>query len=34
MKNNTRLDNLIYLLAQPGYAFWDKYYEIILNGTS
>lgn len=34
MKNNTRLDNLIYLLAKPGYAFWDEYYEIILNGTS
>lgn len=34
MKNNTRLDNLIYLLAQPGYAFWDEYYEIILNGTT
>lgn len=34
MKNNTRLNNLIYLLAKPGYAFWDEYYEIILNGTS
>ncbi|KAE9526192.1 hypothetical protein AGLY_013823 [Aphis glycines] len=34
MKNNTRLNNLIYLLAKPGYAFWDEYYEIILNGTT
>lgn len=34
MKNNTRLNNLIYLLAQPEYAFWNEYYEIILNGTS
>jgi len=34
IKNNTRLNDIIYLLANPGYAFWDKYYEQILNGTT
>ncbi|XP_060854448.1 ectonucleotide pyrophosphatase/phosphodiesterase family member 5-like isoform X1 [Rhopalosiphum padi] len=34
MKNNTRLNNIIYLLANPGYAFWDEYYELILSRTT
>jgi len=34
MKNNTRLTDIIYLLAKPKYAFWDTYFEFILNGTS
>jgi len=34
MKNNTRLTDIIYLLAKPGYAFWETFYQIILNGTS
>lgn len=34
MKNNTRLKNIIYLLAKPEYAFWNKYFELILSGTS
>ncbi|XP_025204876.1 ectonucleotide pyrophosphatase/phosphodiesterase family member 5-like [Melanaphis sacchari] len=34
MKNNTRLNDIIYLLAKPKYAFWDEYYKDILNGTT
>ncbi|XP_022180021.1 ectonucleotide pyrophosphatase/phosphodiesterase family member 5-like isoform X2 [Myzus persicae] len=34
MKNNSRLTDIIYLLAKPEYAFWDIYYEYILNGTT
>ncbi|XP_008182049.1 ectonucleotide pyrophosphatase/phosphodiesterase family member 5 isoform X2 [Acyrthosiphon pisum] len=34
MKNNTRLTDIIYLLAKPQYAFWDTYFEFILNGTT
>ncbi|KAL5243488.1 hypothetical protein ACI65C_010898 [Semiaphis heraclei] len=34
MKNNTRLKNIIYLLAKPEYAFWNKYFELILSGTT
>jgi len=34
MKNNTRLTGIIYLLAKPEYAFWDTYFEYILNETS
>lgn len=34
MKNTARMDGLLYVLAKPGYAFWDDYYENLLNHTS
>ncbi|CAI6352086.1 unnamed protein product [Macrosiphum euphorbiae] len=34
MKNNTRLTDVIYLLAKPEYAFWATYFEYILNETT
>lgn len=34
LRNSPRLTGMIYLLAKPGYAFWDKYFESILSQTS
>jgi len=34
MKNNPRLNGIIYLLAKPSYAFWYSYFQKILNETS
>lgn len=34
MKNNPRLDGIIYLLAKPSYAFWNSFFQKILDDTS
>ncbi|XP_025204851.1 ectonucleotide pyrophosphatase/phosphodiesterase family member 5-like [Melanaphis sacchari] len=34
MKNNPRLNGIIYLLAKPGYAFWYSFYQTILDQTT
>jgi len=34
MKNTSRLTGILYLLARPGYAFWDDYFQEILKQTS
>jgi len=34
MKNNPRLNGIIYLLAKPGYAFWYSFFQEILEQTS
>lgn len=34
MKNTNRLTGLLYLLAEPGYAFWNEYFDEILAKTS
>ncbi|XP_050055875.1 ectonucleotide pyrophosphatase/phosphodiesterase family member 5-like [Aphis gossypii] len=34
MKNNPRLNGIIYLLAKPGYAFWYSYFQEILKQTT
>ncbi|XP_060868387.1 ectonucleotide pyrophosphatase/phosphodiesterase family member 5-like [Metopolophium dirhodum] len=34
MKNNPRLNGIIYLLAKPSYAFWYSFYQKILDKTT
>lgn len=34
MKNNPRLNGIIYLLSKPSYAFWYSFYQKILDKTS
>lgn len=34
IKNTSRLNGKLYILAKPGYAFWYNLYEYILNSTS
>lgn len=34
MKNTSRLAGIIYLLAKPGYVFWDDFIKSILVQTS
>lgn len=34
MKNTPRMNGLIYVLAKPGHAFWDDYFEELLKHTS
>ncbi|KAL4121158.1 hypothetical protein QTP88_013723 [Uroleucon formosanum] len=34
MKNNARLNGIIYLLAKPSYAFWYSLYQTILDKTT
>lgn len=34
MKNTSRMDGKIYLLAKPGYAFWNDFLSSVLKQTS
>lgn len=34
MKNTSRLTGILYLLAKPGYVFWDDFVKYILDQTS